>query len=109
MGVWLRGIIACMATSIIDFESTRVRAGDHMVRVSAAYGMVRTSNMRAIVPIDEPYAKRNIGLVFRADAPEKVFAFVKHMKSNGSGVFSGNAFVPCFLFSEDVFNLHIQG
>ena len=33
--------------------------------------MVRTSNMRAIVPIDEPYAKRNIGLVYRADAPEK--------------------------------------
>ena len=30
-----------MATNIIDFESARVRAGDHMVRGSAAYGMVR--------------------------------------------------------------------
>ena len=30
-----------MATKIIDFESARVRAGDHMVRGSAAYGMVR--------------------------------------------------------------------
>ena len=30
-----------MTSSIIDFENARVRAGDHMVRGSAAYGMVR--------------------------------------------------------------------
>jgi len=76
---------------------------------SLIMGFVHTSDLRAIVPIDEPYAKRNIGLLYRADAPEKVLAFVKYMKSNGAGAFSGNAFIPYFLFPEDVPNLHIQG
>ena len=76
---------------------------------SLIMGFVRTSELRAIVPIDEPYAKRNIGLLYRADAPEKVLAFVKYMKSNGAGAFSGNAFIPYFLFPDDVSNLHIQG
>ena len=76
---------------------------------SLIMGFVRTSELRAIVPIDEPYAKRNIGLLYRQDAPEKVLAFVKHMKSHAPGVFSGNAFIPYFLFPEDVSNLHIQG
>lgn len=76
---------------------------------SLIMGFVRTSEMRAIVPIDEPYAKRNIGLLYRADASEKVLSFVKYMKSHASGVFSGNAFIPYFLFPEDVSNLHIQG
>ena len=76
---------------------------------SLIMGFVRTSELRAIVAIDEPYAKRNIGLLYRADAPEKVLAFVKYMKSHASGAFSGNAFIPYFLFPEDVSNLHIQG
>ena len=76
---------------------------------SLIMGFVRTSDLRAIVPIDEPYAKRNIGLLYRADASEKVLAFVKYMKSNGAGAFSGNAFIPYFLFPDDVSNLHIQG
>ena len=42
-------------------------------------------------------------------APEKVLAFVKYMKSHASGAFSGNAFIPYFLFPDDVSNLHIQG
>ena len=76
---------------------------------SLIMGFVRTSEMRSIIQIDEPYAKRNIGLLYRADAPEKVLAFVKHMKSHAAGAFSGNAFIPYFLFPEDVVNLHIQG
>ena len=76
---------------------------------SLIMGFVRTSEVRAIVPIDEPYAKRNIGLLYRADASEKVLAFVKYMKSNGAWAFSGNAFIPYFLFPDDVSNLHIQG
>ena len=76
---------------------------------SLIMGFVRTSELRAIVPIDEPIAKRNIGLLYRPDAPEKVLAFVKHMKSHATGVFSGNAFIPYFLFPDDVSNLNIQG
>lgn len=76
---------------------------------SLIMGFVRTSELRAVVPIDEPYARRNIGLVYRADAPEKVLAFVKYMKSNGAAAFSGNAFIPYFLFPDDISNLHIQG
>ena len=76
---------------------------------SLIMGFVRTSEVRSIIPIDEPYAKRNIGLLYRADAPEKVLAFVKHMKSHAAGAFSGNAFIPYFLFPEDVSNLRIQG
>ena len=76
---------------------------------SLIMGFVRTSDLRAIVPIDEPYAKRNIGLLYCADASEKVLAFVKYMKSNGAGAFSGNAFIPYFLFPDDASNLHIQG
>ncbi len=76
---------------------------------SLIMGFVRTSEMRSIVEIDEPYAKRNIGLLYRADAPDKVLAFAKHMKSHAAGAFSGNAFIPYFLFPEDVHNLHIQG
>ena len=34
-------IIASMTAHIVDFESARVRAGDYLVRGSAAYGMVR--------------------------------------------------------------------
>ena len=68
----------------------------------------RTRELRAIVPIDEPIAKRNIGLLYRPDAPEKVLAFVKHMKSHATGVFSGNAFIPYFLFPEDVSNLSVN-
>ena len=76
---------------------------------SLIMGFVRTSEMRAVVRVDDFYAERNIGLVYRADAPEKVLAFVRYMKSNGAGAFSGNAFIPYFLFPEDVSNLHIQG
>lgn len=76
---------------------------------SLIMGFVHTSELRAIIPIDEPYAKRNIGLLYRADAPEKVLAFVKYMKSHAAGAFSGNAFIPYFLFPDDVSNLHIQG
>ena len=76
---------------------------------SLIMGFVRTSELRMIVPIDEPYAKRNIGLLYRTDASEKVLAFVGYMKSNGAGAFSGNAFIPYFLFPDDVSNLHIQG
>jgi len=76
---------------------------------SLIMGFVRTSELRAIVEIDEPFAKRNIGLLYRADAPGKVLAFVKYMKSNAAGSFSGNAFIPYFLFPDDVSNLHIQG
>lgn len=76
---------------------------------SLIMGFVRTSEARSIVEIDEPYAKRNIGLLYRPDAPEKVLAFVKHMKANATHAFSGNAFIPSFLFPEDVSNLHIQG
>lgn len=76
---------------------------------SLIMGFVHTSDLRAIVPIDEPFAKRNIGLLYRADAPDKVLAFVKYMRSNGAGAFSGNAFIPYFLFPDDVSNLHIQG
>lgn len=76
---------------------------------SLIMGFVRTSEQRAIIAIDEPYAKRTIGLLYRPDAPEKVLAFVKYMKSHAAGVFSGNAFIPYFLFPDDVSNLHIQG
>lgn len=76
---------------------------------SLIMGFVRTSEVRSIIEIDEPYAKRNIGLLYRSDAPDKVTAFVKHMKSHAAGAFSGNAFIPYFLFPEDVSNLHIQG
>ena len=40
---------------------------------------------------------------------ELVLAFAKHMKSHAAGAFSGNAFIPYFLFPDDVNNLHIQG
>ena len=76
---------------------------------SLIMGFVRTSEQRAIIAIDEPYAKRNIGLLYRPDAPEKVLSFVKYMKSQAAGAFSGNAFIPYFLFPDDVSNLHIQG
>lgn len=76
---------------------------------SLIMGFVRTSEQRAIIAIDEPYAKRTIGLLYRPDAPEKVLAFVKYMKSHAAGAFSGNAFIPYFLFPDDVSNLHIQG
>ena len=76
---------------------------------SLIMGFVRTSEMRSIIEVNEPYAKRNIGLLYRADAPEKVLAFVEHMKSHAAGAFSGNAFIPYFLFPDDVHNLHIQG
>ncbi len=76
---------------------------------SLIMGFVRTSELRAVVPVGEPFARRNIGLLYRQDASEKVLAFVKYMKSHAVGVFSGNAFIPYFLFPEDVSNLHIQG
>jgi hypothetical protein len=38
-----------------------------------------------------------------------VLAFVEYMKSHAAGSFSGNAFIPYFLFPDDVSNLHIQG
>jgi DNA-binding transcriptional LysR family regulator len=72
---------------------------------SLIMGFVRTSEQRAIIAIDEPYAKRNIGLLYRPDASEKVLAFAKYMKSNGAGAFSGNAFIPYFLFPEEASNL----
>lgn len=70
---------------------------------------VRTSDARAIVPIDEPYAKRAIGMLYRPDAPEKAAAFAAHVKANAARAFSGNAFVPYFLFPDEAKNLHIQG
>ena len=76
---------------------------------SLIMGFVRTSDTRSIVEIDEPYAKRNIGLLYRSDASEKVLSFVKYMKSNATSFFSGNAFIPSFLFPEDVTNLHVHG
>ena len=76
---------------------------------SLIMGFVRTSEQRAIIAIDEPYAKRNIGLLYRPDASEKVLAFAKYMKSNGAGAFSGNAFIPYFLFPEEASNLSIHG
>ncbi len=35
------GTIACMTANIIDFESAKAHSGDHMVRGTAAFGMVR--------------------------------------------------------------------
>lgn len=76
---------------------------------SLIMGFVRTSEARSIVEIDEPYARRSIGLLYRADAPDKVLAFVEHMKPHAAGAFSGSAFVPYFLFPEEMNNLHIRG
>ena len=75
---------------------------------SLIMGFVRTSDVRSILKLDEPFARRNIGLVYRPDAPEKVQSFVSYMKSHAAGAFSGNAFIPYFLFPEDASNLHIQ-
>ena len=75
---------------------------------SLIMGFVRTSDARSVVAIDEPYAKRSIGIIYRADASEKVLSFVKYMRDHASTVFSGNAFIPYFLFPEDASNLHIS-
>ena len=72
-------------------------------------GFVRTSDDRVVIEIDEPFAKRNIGLAYRADASDKVLAFVNYMKKHSAGAFSGNAFIPYFLFPDEVPNLSIRG
>lgn len=68
---------------------------------------VRTNESRLIVPIDEPFAHRRIGLLYRADASDKVVGFVEYMKANAADLFSGNAFIPYLVFPDDSDNLHI--
>ena len=74
---------------------------------SLIMSFVRTSENRAIIRIDEDFAQRNVGLVFRADASEKVQAFTKYVHSKKDRLLSGNTFIPYFLYPEDAGNLHI--
>lgn len=69
---------------------------------------VRTSESRAIVPIDESFARRNVGLLHLPQASEKVLSFAKHMTAGADTMFSGNAYIPFFLFPEDTPNLTIE-
>lgn len=69
---------------------------------------VRTSEGRAVIPIEEGYARRNVGLLYRDDAPDKVAAFVAYVRQNAPHLFSGNAFIPFFMFPEDAKNLCVS-
>ena len=66
----------------------------------------RAGNQLRLTPYGEIVLERTREL---DDSFKAMLAFVKYMKSNGAGAFSGNAFIPYFLFPDDVSNLHIQG
>lgn len=68
---------------------------------------VRTNDARVIVPIAESYARRNVGLLYRRDAPDKVQSFVRYVCNNAAHLFSGNAFVPFLMFPDDSKNLRM--
>ena len=68
---------------------------------------VKVNESRVIVPISEPFAQRNIGLLYRSDAPEKVSSFVNFIRANEEHLFGGNTFIPYFFFPSEADNLRI--
>ena len=71
-------------------------------------GFAHVSEVRDIVPIDEPFARRNVGFLYRADAPDKTTSFVSHVLRNAERFLSGNAFMSFFLSSGELANLHVS-
>jgi len=70
-------------------------------------GYVRTNESRVVVPIDDACACRSIGLLHRADVPEKILPFVKYLTDNIEVLLGGNAFVPFFLNPKGLDNFHV--
>ena len=68
---------------------------------------VRTPETRAIIPIAEGFAKRDVGVIRKADAPEKAESFSEHLRRNAKSFIGGNAFVPFFVYPEARDNLRI--
>ena len=79
----------------------------HLI-TSFIMGYVKPAETRAIVPIDEPYARRSVGLLFKEDAPGKIGEFVRYLGANKASLFGGNTFIPFFLYPESVDNLRIM-
>ena len=68
---------------------------------------VRTSKARAIVPIEGSLASRDVGIVYRSDAPAKVMLFVDFMARNADALFGGNSYFPYFMAAGEAGNLRI--
>lgn len=66
---------------------------------------VRVNEVRAVVPIDAEVARREVRLVWRRDAEDKLAPLLKYLDKSLERLLSGNTFIPYFLFPEDADNL----
>lgn len=66
---------------------------------------VRVNEVRAVVPVDDEVARREIVVAYRKDACEKLAPLLAYLDENRERLLSGNTFIPYFLFPEESANL----
>lgn len=69
---------------------------------------VGMNESRRVVAFAEDYAKRNVGLLYRRDCPDKVTQLVSQIEQDASYILSGNAYTSYFLYPENAGNLIIE-
>ena len=66
---------------------------------------VRVNEVRAVIPIDADVARREVRLIWRRDAENKLAPLLEYLDESLERLLSGNTFIPYFLFPEDAENL----
>lgn len=69
---------------------------------------VRVNEVRAVIPIDADVARREVRLIWRRDAENKLAPLLEYLDESLERLLSGNTFIPYFLFPEDAENLIIR-